>query len=332
MKKENMDFPLKTWEQMNEQEQNHFRKMSQEDIVGRWHSKQGEEIKRRIIEVNLRYGSSNEYRQFIGTVKISWGEKPPKIDLRGIDFSGFSNLTDDEIFGFDFSDCSLTYSNFSDAELSTSNFKGTDILYSNFSHSELDECDFSDANLTLSDFSSSSLEGSNFQNSWISDVSFRNANLGYIKYNRRTDFHNIDIASAKGSSNPIFVSYVKRKQYLKHFQSQSSGNKVLYYVWLSISDCGQSFTRWSLTSLVICIGFGFMYSTFPDSFIIANNRASTPFTFYYYSAVAFTTLGFGDIVPKALWAEVAVTAEVIIGYVMLGGLISIFATKFIPKD
>jgi hypothetical protein len=107
---------------------------------------------------------------------------------------------------------------------------------------------------------------------------------------------------------------------------------VLYYVWLAISDCGQSLFRWSAVSLMICLLFGYIYSNFPSSFFLANNRSPTGFSFYYYSVVTFTTLGFGDIVPIDLWAEIAVTLQVIMGYIMLGGLISIFATKFIPKD
>ena len=53
------------------------------------------------------------------------------------------------------------------------------------------------------------------------------------------------------------------------------------------------------------------------------------FTSFYYSIVTFTTLGFGDVTPKpdAVWMQVAVTLEVIIGYLMLGGLISILAAK-----
>jgi hypothetical protein len=48
-----MDFPLKPWEQMNEEEQKYFRKMSEKDVVRRWNSKQGEETKKKIVEVNL---------------------------------------------------------------------------------------------------------------------------------------------------------------------------------------------------------------------------------------------------------------------------------------
>jgi hypothetical protein len=228
MKNDDMKFPLEPWEQMNDEDQKHFRDMSEEDIVSRWQSEQGEAIKEKIIKINMRYGASNEYVRFLGTVKAYGGDKPPKIDLRGIDLSGFSNLKNDEVFGFDFSNCLLQYSNFSDSEFSSTKFKNADILYSNFSGSILDGCDFSGANLTLSDFSNSNLEGAYFQNAWISDVSFKGSDLGYIKYNRKTDFHNIDIASVKGSSTPIFISYIKRKQYLKHFSSQSLGNKLVY--------------------------------------------------------------------------------------------------------
>ena len=51
------------------------------------------------------------------------------------------------------------------------------------------------------------------------------------------------------------------------------------------------------------------------------------FTPFYYSIVTFTTLGFGDVVPVTGIARFAVALEVILGYIMLGGLISIFANK-----
>jgi hypothetical protein len=52
----------------------------------------------------------------------------------------------------------------------------------------------------------------------------------------------------------------------------------------------------------------------------------------YYSVVTFTTLGFGDIVPKSMEATWWVMVEVILGYIMLGGLISIFATKLARRS
>jgi len=50
------------------------------------------------------------------------------------------------------------------------------------------------------------------------------------------------------------------------------------------------------------------------------------------SAVTFTTLGFGDIVPKTEAAAIWVMLEMAIGYVMLGGLISIFSNKLARRS
>lgn len=316
---------------MSDDERRHFYDMSEEDLVSRWHSLAGSEIKAKIIAINLAYGSSEEYKNFLGTVKDDVGDKPSKLDLRGIDFSGFSNLKDNEIFGFDFSNCLLKHSNFSDSDFTSSSFKNSDVLYSDFSNAVLDQCDFYGANLTLSHFDHARLEESDFRNAWLTLVSFVDADLGFIKFNRKTDFQNIDLSSIRGSSNPLFVSFIRRKHFLKHFKEHSLKNRILYYIWLTISDCGQSFLRWFIASLLICVAFGFGYSSFPEGFSILNGRRPTWFTFYYYSAVTFTTLGFGDVVPTNVSTEIAVTTEVVLGYIMLGGLISIFATKFIPK-
>ena len=48
---------------------------------------------------------------------------------------------------------------------------------------------------------------------------------------------------------------------------------------------------------------------------------------FYYSVVTLTTLGYGDAVPASVAAQVLAMIEVVLGYVMLGGLLSIFANK-----
>jgi hypothetical protein len=62
-----------------------------------------------------------------------------------------------------------------------------------------------------------------------------------------------------------------------------------------------------------------------DYFNFKQEKDITCFSYFYYSIVTFTTLGFGDIVPTKWISELLVTIEVIFGYIMLGGLISIFA-------
>ena len=60
-----------------------------------------------------------------------------------------------------------------------------------------------------------------------------------------------------------------------------------------------------------------------------------PLTFwnsFYFSVVTFTTLGFGDVVADNAIARLLVMLEVIFGYLMLGGLISIFANKLASRS
>lgn len=52
----------------------------------------------------------------------------------------------------------------------------------------------------------------------------------------------------------------------------------------------------------------------------------------YFSIVTFTTLGFGDVVAASRAARVLVGLEVIVGYVMLGGLVSILANKLARRS
>ena len=58
------------------------------------------------------------------------------------------------------------------------------------------------------------------------------------------------------------------------------------------------------------------------------------FTPWYYSIVTFTTLGFGDVTPKPDDGSMqgVVAFEVLLGYVMLGGLVSIFTNKLARRS
>jgi hypothetical protein len=93
-----------------------------------------------------------------------------------------------------------------------------------------------------------------------------------------------------------------------------------------------SFTRWALWSLFFAVFFAILYMIIgPDSFM-SNPGKYTWFSFFYYSIVTFTTLGLGDINPIKWLTEIIVTVEVILGYLMLGGLISILANKLARRS
>lgn len=193
-------------------------------------------------------------------------------------------------------------------------------------------CNFQDTNLTLANFSNCKLDYSNLRNTWITELNLINSSLNYIKFNNKVNFNTFDVNKLNSGVNPLFIRYIKRKVFLKNYKSKNGWNKFKYCIWLVISDCGNSFFRWAFTSIVISLLFGLLYSNIPEALKITSERNLTPFTYYYYSIVTFTTLGFGDIVPNGLGGEILVTIEVVFGYIMLGGLISIFANKIIIND
>jgi voltage-gated potassium channel Kch len=87
-------------------------------------------------------------------------------------------------------------------------------------------------------------------------------------------------------------------------------------------------SRVVLWSVLIIALFSLSYFLLGESaFAQAEGLDWTLFTTTYYSVVTFTTLGFGDITPSTSLAAGIVMIEVIVGYVMLGILISILATK-----
>ena len=96
-------------------------------------------------------------------------------------------------------------------------------------------------------------------------------------------------------------------------------------------------------SLLLILIFGAIFSSFPcPSFVpetisrglslacspsISIESVNNWYTPFYFSIVTFTTLGFGDVTPLNLAAQLWISLEVIIGYIMLGGLITIFTRK-----
>lgn len=115
-------------------------------------------------------------------------------------------------------------------------------------------------------------------------------------------------------------------------------------LWWATSRYGTSLKRWMFCSMFIILLFGVIFAGYPcPSFLpsfLKNiltwikpnfniHSINNEFTPYYFSIVTFTTLGFGDVTPGNLSAQVWVSIEVLIGYVMLGGLISIFSRRLL---
>lgn len=147
------------------------------------------------------------------------------------------------------------------------------------------------------------------------------------KYKIKIEDFRIRLGEEAAIRFPLIKRMAQDEWYLSEFKHHHPN---IYAVWKLTSDCGRSILRWAVWSLAIAILFAVIFLLIGQDAFEA--RHQTWFSFFYYSIVTFTTLGFGDITPIKWFTEVLVTLEVILGYIMLGGLISIFANKLARRS
>ena len=165
-----------------------------------------------------------------------------------------------------------------------------------------------------------------------------------------TTFLGLNTTIMDGASNAYLKRYIGDEQWIRSWRRRGKVRRSLFFFWESTSHCGRSFGLWMFWVLAAAMVFGAVFADYsapawlpepieallvhmdPDLAVSSTARTPTPFTPYYFSIVTFTTLGFGDIHPLNLAGEVWLALEVLLGYIMLGGLIGVFANKFARRS
>ena len=167
---------------------------------------------------------------------------------------------------------------------------------------------------------------------------FIEENKKKFKYSNKTEFlpdnFKLILGEEATARYPIISRKIRDDMYLLSFKKKYP---KLHFIWWLFADCGRSILRWAMWSIFFALYFAFnfylIYYVNPWAFNFDSSIEATNFgSFLYYSIVTFTTLGFGDIIPTANYVQRWVMAEVIMGYVMLGGLISILANKLARRS
>ena len=153
-----------------------------------------------------------------------------------------------------------------------------------------------------------------------------------------TDFSQFNTGNIMdGSSNPYLKRYIDDEQWIRSWRESVWWRQPLFVLWEVTSHCGRSIGLWASWSALIAVSFAFIYWWFlSDSVAYSVGRLSDTNpcfrSYLYYSVVTLTTLGYGDIVPLTNRARLVVGIEVVFGYIMLGGLVSIFANKIATRS
>lgn len=133
----------------------------------------------------------------------------------------------------------------------------------------------------------------------------------------------LDLRQVDFTGAYMLRSFILDQNYLEEFRTTSPTHAVVYAVWKLTSDCGRSLVRWGILTLGLVLSFAWMLTTCSVDY----GPHQTVLSPLYMSVVTLTTLGYGDALPVSVAAQMVVMAEVVTGYILLGGLLSILSNK-----
>ncbi len=224
-----------------------------------------------------------------------------------------ANLTNASLISARMSRSSMSKSCLHNADL-----RGADLESARIIEADLTGANFFRAKLSRADLKHCNVEGTNFELAEMRATRL----LGIKKFNKAnwigTDIRDLDLRGAH-----LVQRYIADENYLYEFRIQSSFHMLLYHLWRITSNCGRSLSLWTLWIIVITLLFASLYSVCDIDY----GEYKTSFSPIYFSVVTLTTLGYGDVYPASLTAQILAAIQAIFGYICLGGLLSIFANK-----
>ena len=214
------------------------------------------------------------------------------------------------------------------AELPQCSLVAADLTGADLRGAKLSGATLTDANLTGCDATGAGLEHAELCDATVGDATFdradlRGALLCGVKRFRTSSWLGADVRDIPPLGVSRWKRFVNDQNYLEEFRRESALNATLYRVWWLTSDCGRSMLRWTLCTTLLVIVFAAAYATVPVDY----GDYETWFSPFYYSVVTMTSLGYGDVLPASVAAQALAMTQVLVGYVMLGGLISILSNK-----
>lgn len=250
-------------------------------------------------------------------------------DLSGADLFG-AKLRYAELRGADLRGAKLFGTELRRADLFGARLFGADLRCA-----DLSDSNFGRADLSGVKFSGADLRGADLSGAYLAGAVLKGARLAEMVFDGNTYLGSVIVDAETLLSAPLFKRRFEDERFLNHFMKAYPRTA---FIWWISSYYGLSMGLWAAWSLGFSIFFGILYSNWlPVGWRLweFQFRAVFPWTFFspfYFSIVTFTTLGFGDFTPMNVPAQIAVALEVILGYIMLGGLISIFANKLARRS
>jgi len=226
---------------------------------------------------------------------------------------GVANLTGASLIGAQLKEVTLSKSQLCHADFRAANLRG----------SRITEADLTAADFTRADLRDTDLKQSNVLHTRFELADMRAARLMGITNFAKANWVGADIRGVDLRGAYMVRRVISDANYLYEFRTRSKGHNALYWLWWVTSDCGRSLLRWTLFILFVTLMFALAYSRVGVDY----GSYETAISPLYFSVVTLTTLGYGDVVPASIPAQILAIFQALLGYVGLGGLLSILANK-----
>jgi len=206
------------------------------------------------------------------------------------------------------------------------------------------------AHLEGADLVDSELEGAKFDNAYLQKSKFQKALISgatsfcYCQVDCETDFRDVGLAGVRiDPGTKQLLEYNIRRMNWEEWYKEHPKLKWLVRTFWWMSDYGLSTGRIIFTFFGLALIFaniyyywgriappGFVSYLFVDKSGVAVSWWLIPLRALYFSIVTMTTLGFGDMYANAqsVWGHILLSVQVILGYVLLGALVTRFAVLF----
>ncbi len=249
-------------------------------------------------------------------------------DLEGADLErasargaglGHANLRDVRAFEADLSDATL-----SGADLTQASFHCATLGGARLREATLAGADFRAADLRNAELSRATVKGTCFD-----DADLRGARLRALVDFESAHWYGTDLRDINFAGAYRLRRHAADENYLREFREAGRLEHAIYVLWRLTSDCGRSLRRWTAMIVAVAVLFAALYAVVG---LDVGGHAAGAVTYLYFSVVTLTTLGYGDVLPASAVGQLLVVLEVCVGYMMLGGLISILANKMARRS
>lgn len=235
-------------------------------------------------------------------------------DLRGTQNLQHVSFQKASLLGAKFQETNLSYANFKGADLRFTEMQGASLFFAELQGANIEEADIRGA-----DFSDIIVDGETF--------------IGTIKVDRKTDFSGVGLSNTRvvAGLRQLLEYNVRRKRWKIWYRENPHLAAPVWLFW-ALTDYGFSTWRIILSIIFVSYGFAVAYLMNP-TFLDLNPHIGELRGFVhalYFSVVTTTTLGFGDIhaSPDSTGGQLTLMGHVLLGYVLLGALITRLAVVF----